>query len=147
MFKKQKKYKDQPQIINIVPNFARYAPRLRFSYEFLACTLHQGESSKAGHYTSVVRNIKDGLWRRYNDNNVAISQSKTLVSSFFENGTPYICFYRSKKFALTENTPYNTNKISGSYSSFTSQNNIELINLCSDSDSDNKCLLFLLLKS
>ena len=57
--------------------------------------LHIGNTPHHGHYTSIVRNIKDKIWRHYNDADVTVL-TKELDKRFFYNATPYICFYESE---------------------------------------------------
>ena len=61
----------------------------------MAISLHIGNSPRAGHYLSVVRNLKDGIWRRYNDRNVTVG-TKQLDQKFFNQATPYVCFYKGE---------------------------------------------------
>ena len=61
--------------------------------------LHIGNTPHHGHYTSIVRNIKDGIWRHYNDADVTVL-TKELEKRFFNNATPYICFYESERLQI-----------------------------------------------
>jgi hypothetical protein len=69
-------------------------------YDLVAICLHVGDSPRAGHYFSVVRNIKDDIWRRYNDERVTVG-SKQLDQKFLNHATPYICFYKGERLHLT----------------------------------------------
>jgi hypothetical protein len=92
----------------------------------VAICLHVGDSPRAGHYFSVVRNIKDDIWRRYNDERVTVG-SKQLDQKFLNHATPYICFYKGERLHLTNANNITANNLA---------ENSKIVNLDSGSDSD-----------
>ena len=90
----------------------------------MALCLHIGDSPRAGHYLTVVQNIKAGIWRRYNDDN----GTKQLEQKLLGHATHYICFYKGEKLQLKLENPSNSKK--------GRQSNIIYLNSSSESDND-----------
>jgi hypothetical protein len=91
----------------------------------MAICLHNGDSPRAGHYLSVVRNLKDGIWRRYNDRNVTVG-TKQLDQKFFNQATPYVLFYKGDKMKITKTDSTRRNIVN--------KPTIIVLDSCSESD-------------
>jgi len=91
-------------VLKCSPDFSNYSQTsCKVKYDLMALCLHIGDSPRAGHYMSVVKNIKDGIWRRYNDDNISVG-TKQLDQTFLNHATPYICFYKIERLQLTNDT-------------------------------------------